>query len=55
MLQHRSKQRDGTDGQAARPAFDQHSYRPLSRCHAGPIPTWEDMGGQKRLSAPTHR
>jgi hypothetical protein len=47
MPQHRSKRRGGADGQAARPAFDHHSYRPLSRCHTGPIPTWEDAGEQR--------
>jgi hypothetical protein len=47
MSQHRSKQRGSADGQAVRLAFDQHSYRPLSRCHAGAIPTCEDIGGQR--------
>jgi hypothetical protein len=36
-----------TDGQAARLAFDQHSYCPLCRCHAGPMPTREDTGGHR--------
>jgi hypothetical protein len=36
-----------SEGQATRPAFDHHRSRPLSRCHAGPRPTWEDTGRQR--------
>jgi hypothetical protein len=46
MPQHRSKRRGGADGQAARPTFD-------SRCHAGPIRTWEDTG--KHRACPRRR
>jgi hypothetical protein len=35
------------EGQAVRPAFDQHSSCPLGRCHSGPRPIREDTCGQR--------
>jgi hypothetical protein len=48
MPQHRAKRRGGAaEGQAARPAFDQHRSRPLSRCQMGSRSMQEDTGGQR--------